>query len=442
MEGLQADGVQRWKMLTETGPGTPGGALMRRYWQPVMLVRDFPPGSPPTPVRLLSEDLVFFRDDAGRFGLLGLKCAHRCTDLSYGRVEAGGLRCVYHGWLYDVDGKCLEQPTEPERGRHNRIRQLAYPCIERGGAVWTYMGPGEPPVFPAYPALSVPEEYRYSIRWHSSCNYLQGNEGNIDPVHTSYLHRFELEHAKRGLETLHKNASSIFQTDAAPKLDVAETRFGLRIFAERRLPDPAKMLLRVTNFVMPNACAVGGAETSLGRGGSLMTFHVPIDDTHHWRYDFSFHSKKRLPKEDMDKSRDAERLAGDHPVRNAGNRYLQNRADMHWSYIGMGTDFTAHDIFATESQGGIHDHGKEHLVTSDKAIVRARRQLLDAMRDVAAGKDPVGVVRDPAENVFDDLLVLTEVVDSDADPAALCERFARMKIYELDPAVKTAEPAV
>jgi hypothetical protein len=144
----------------------------------------------------------------------------------------------------------------------------------------------------------------------------------------------------------------------------------------------------------------------------------------------------------MDRSRDAERLAGDHPIRNAGNRYLQNRADLHWSYIGMGTDFTAHDIFATESQGDIHDHAKEHLVTSDKAIVRARRQLLEAMRDVAAGKDPVGVLRDPAGNVFDDLLVLTEVVDSDAEPASLCEQFMRMKIYELDPAVRTAEAAV
>ncbi len=432
----------RYHVLTQTARGTPAGQLLRRYWHPVMLTRDFPVGSPPQSVRIMSEDLVLFRDESGRIGLLGLKCSHRGTDLSYGRLENGGLRCIYHGWLYDVNGRCLEQPAEPERGRHNTIRHLSYPCVERGDAVWTYMGPGEPPLFPNYPALAAPTAYRYAIRWHSNCNYLQGNEGNIDPVHTSYLHRFELEQAQGGLESMHRNATAIFQTDSAPRVSVVETRFGLRILTERRMPGGGKILLRATNFVVPNTCAVGGPETLLGRGGTLMTFHVPIDDTAHWRYDFVFHSKKALPKEEMDKGHFAEKSHGDYPIRNAQNRYLQNRDDMRWSNLGMGTDFTAHDIFATEAQGRIHDHAREHLVTSDKAIVRARRQILDAIRDVEAGKDPVGVVRDPARNVFDDLLVLTEVVDEGADIEKICAEFERMKIYELNPEMaKIAESA-
>src|SRR5262245_30201085 len=109
---------QENELLTRTGPGTPGGALLRRFWQPIMLLRDFPRGGPPLPVRVMSEDLVLFRDDQGRPGLLGLKCPHRCADLSYGRLEDGGLRCIYHGWLFDIHGNCLEQPGEPGGGQH------------------------------------------------------------------------------------------------------------------------------------------------------------------------------------------------------------------------------------------------------------------------------------------------------------------------------------
>src|SRR5919198_864899 len=139
------------ELLTQTGPGTPGGELMRRYWQPVAMQADVPPGCPPMPVRLLGEDLVLFRDEAGRPGLLGLHCAHRGADLSYGRLEDGGLRCLYHGWLYDIRGTCLEQPGEPAGSTfHERIRQRAYPCHEIAGVVFAYLGPTPVPLFPNY----------------------------------------------------------------------------------------------------------------------------------------------------------------------------------------------------------------------------------------------------------------------------------------------------
>src|SRR5207302_2251786 len=127
------------ELLTRTGPGTPCGEMMRRYWQPAALSAELPPGGPPLPVQVLGEELVLFRDERGRVGLLGLHCAHRGADLSYGRLEDGGLRCLYHGWLYDVAGRCLEQPGEPAGSTFcERVRQPAYPTEERGGVIFAY----------------------------------------------------------------------------------------------------------------------------------------------------------------------------------------------------------------------------------------------------------------------------------------------------------------
>src|SRR3990170_6189494 len=178
-------------LLTQTGSGTACGDLMRRYWQPIALSEELPPGGAPLRVTVLGEELVLFRDDRGRPGLLGLHCSHRGTDLSYGRVENGGLRCIYHGWLYDVCGRVIEQPGEPGGGANrDQIRHRAHPCRESGGVILTYMGPGEPPLLPDYEFLAVPEEQRTVTKILYSCNYLQGNEGNIDPVHLSFLHQF------------------------------------------------------------------------------------------------------------------------------------------------------------------------------------------------------------------------------------------------------------
>ena len=151
-------------LLTRVDPGTPAGALLRRYWQPVALSQELPEGGAPVPVRLLGEDLVLFRDDQERLGLLGLHCAHRGADLSYGRLEDGGLRCIYHGWLYNIHGRCLEQPGEPGGGEHrDQIRQPAYPCEERGGVIFAYLGPGEPPLLPG---LDIGQSVQVET-WHA-----------------------------------------------------------------------------------------------------------------------------------------------------------------------------------------------------------------------------------------------------------------------------------
>ena len=139
--------------------------MLRQYWQPVALSEELPPDGSPLPVRVLSEDLVLFRDDEGQLGLIGLHCSHRRADLSYGRVENGGLRCLYHGWLYDRHGNCLEQPCEPEGKKFcQKVRHPAYPCQERAGIIFAYMGPGEPPLFPPMSPLSPRQATCWSQR--------------------------------------------------------------------------------------------------------------------------------------------------------------------------------------------------------------------------------------------------------------------------------------
>ena len=163
-------------LLTQVGSGTPGGALMRRYWQPVALSSEIPPGGAPLPVRLLGEDLVLFRDEFGRPGLLGIHCSHRAADLSYARIEDGGLRCLYHGWLYDINGDYLEQPGEPEGSTFKeKVRHLAYPALERGELVFAYLGAGEPPALPPYEAFEAPSEQRSVYKVFQDCSYLQGS---------------------------------------------------------------------------------------------------------------------------------------------------------------------------------------------------------------------------------------------------------------------------
>ncbi|MGQ3076128.1 MAG: Rieske 2Fe-2S domain-containing protein, partial [Ferrovibrionaceae bacterium] len=185
-------GADRHQYLTQTNAGTPAGELLRRYWQPVALVASLPAGAPPQPIRILGEDLVLFRDDQDRVGLIDRKCAHRCTDLALGRIEDGGIRCPYHGWLFDVAGRCLDQPAEASATARHRIQMKSYPLHQAAGAFWAYMGPGEPPLFPNYPALQGGAAHCYTTRWLGECNWLQASEGNIDPVHTSYLHQLEL----------------------------------------------------------------------------------------------------------------------------------------------------------------------------------------------------------------------------------------------------------
>ena len=220
------------QLLTETAPNTPGGDFFRRYWQPVALSEELESGAP-LAVELLGEKLVLFRDDEGGLGLLGRHCSHRGADLSLGRIEDGGLRCLYHGWLYDVSGRCLEQPAEPAgSGFKEKVRHNAYPCQEAAGIVFAYLGPGEAPPLPMYEPLTVPENQRYAYKVLHECNWLQAHEGEIDPTHLSFLHRRVQQpswrqRAIKGSPGV--QANTFFARDAAPIMEVETTSFGVRI---------------------------------------------------------------------------------------------------------------------------------------------------------------------------------------------------------------------
>ena len=211
-------------LVAQTGPGSPGGRLLRSYWQPVVGADEIPVGGAPLPVKIMGEELVLFRDDQDRLGLIGLHCPHRGTDLSYGRVENGGLRCLYHGWLFDIEGKCLDQPAEPEDKKFcHKVRHTSYPVQERGGVIWTYMGQGDAPLIPDYQFLTGPEENRLVCRVILQCNWLQGLESSTDPAHTTYLHRLP-----PGYASILSGGNDVraLRGIARPEIDIAYTRSG------------------------------------------------------------------------------------------------------------------------------------------------------------------------------------------------------------------------
>lgn len=404
-------------LITETGPGTPGGDFMRRYWHPVALLEELPADGP-LRVKIMSEDLVLFRDDAGQLGLLGLHCAHRRADLSYGRVENGGLRCLYHGWLYDRHGRCLEQPCEPAEKRFcEKVRQIAYPCEEHAGIVFAYMGPGEPPLFPAYEPFLAPPGHVLVTKIFHECNYFQANEGNLDPSHVSYLHRQGNvpQNLKRPVEGADgKLPLALYEADRAPHIDAEETHYGVRIFSTRSI-EADRTFFRVTNFILPNKATIPGP---MSGDGYNLYWHVPVDDTHHWRYDIVFRRSAPMEQKDIERNNEIlEELTADYrPKRNKANRYLQDREAMKtWSFSGMGRIFNVQDTAIVEGSGPIVDRTREFLGPSDRAIILARRQVLKAIREVQAGGEAPHVIRSAKENRFPDLTVISEVVADAGD---------------------------
>ena len=411
----------RNELVTRTGPGTPCGELFRRYWQPAALSEEMPKGGAPKPVRLLGEDLVLFRTRRGEPGLMGLHCPHRGTDLSYGRIEEDGLRCLYHGWLLGRDGRCLEQPGEPPNSRFkDRIRHTAYPCREAGGLILAYMGPGEAPPLPDFPIFAAPAGHVWASKMIQECNYLQGNEGNVDPQHLSVLHRMaspDLAPDERS-----KEVDMLIGADPAPEIAFEETPFGLRVYASRALGDGRKYV-RVTNFIMPNCSAFDGGPLHDPRRvrpkpnvGYWMHWHVPIDDEHHWKYIVAYCYDDPIDPAYQLGMIHGERDGAYDSIRTKKNRYLQDRAEMErLTWLGMGHNFQIHDRFAIESQSPIVDRTKEHLGASDRAVTAMRKLLLAAIEDLREGRDPRMAAGDGAARALRDLVVVSETVPAAMD---------------------------
>lgn len=408
------------ELLTRTGPGTPGGDMMRAYWQPAALSRELN-GDDPLPVTILGEELVMFRDEAGKPQLIDRRCPHRMVDLAYGRVEDGGLRCIYHGWLMDGRGRCIHQPGEPPGSSFkDKVRTAAYPCHEAGGLILTYMGGGEPPELPGFHFVSAAAAQTFTMKVHQECNYLQASEGNIDPQHLSYLHRF-FPAGKDQIRNTAGGLNEIFASDPKPDIQVVETPYGLRITTARENA-PGRRWVRISNFIMPNTCAIHGSPLTNPKTdpisencGYQMNWHVPIDDENHWKFvvahrfdgavDFDFM---------MTNFRD---VTADYflPL-NRENRFKQNRADMKSaSFAGLGPSFFIHDKCATEAQGVIMDRSREHLGYTDRAVILMRKQLLDAVAAKAAGRDPLMVHRRSKPDPLAELATLSIEVPADAD---------------------------
>ncbi len=391
------------ELITRSGPGTPLGNLMRRYWVPALLSEEIPqPDGPPVKVRILGEDLVAFRDSQGRIGLLDERCSHRGTSLFYGRNEQCGLRCIYHGWKYDVEGNVLDTPAEPAVSTfHERLRHPAYPTHEVNGIVFAYLGPRDKmPIFASYEWAAVDGKQTYVTKCLQDCNYLQGLEGECDSSHLSFLHR-----------TFEMNGDQVlYQSDSAPSYETEETDFGVRLIALRDAA-PGKTYVRVSSFLMPVTVAVPVGMPDLnGRlDGYEVHSYTPADDTHSWRFDFGFRRSRAVTERDAHRRKIID--SSYRRIPNASNHYLQDREKQRTvNFTGM-EDFLAHDSCATESMGPLYDRSREHLGGSDKAVIAVRRYLLDAIKGLQAGSEPPQMVTDPRRNDFGHADCIRQVID-------------------------------
>ncbi|HEY2530628.1 MAG TPA: aromatic ring-hydroxylating dioxygenase subunit alpha [Xanthobacteraceae bacterium] len=378
--------------ITRVGPRNGAGTLLRRYWQPAALVDELACGRPLKPVRLLGEDLVVFRDQRDRYGLLGRGCPHRGTDLAYGRLEDGGLRCAFHGWLFDVHGQCLQTPAEPEDSKMcNNIRQKAYPVVERNGILFAYMGPRTPPEFPHFDCFVAPNSHTFAFKGMIDCNWLQSLEVGIDPAHTSFLHRFfHDEDPKDGYGKLFRDTSAdsempmtrIMREFPRPRIEIEQTDFGFRIFTLREIGGK-KTHVRVTNLMFPNAFVI-----AMSREMTITQWHVPIDDRRHYWYAIFTSFAEPVNKDEMRRQRLALYQLPDYvPRKNKSNNYgYDPNEQAAETYTGMGADINVHDQWACESMGEIADRTQEHLGQSDKAIAAYRRLLRGAIDAVEKGE--------------------------------------------------------
>lgn len=380
--------------ITRVGPGAPAGEVLRRYWMPAALSEELQSGRPVAPVTLLGERLVLFRADDGRLSLMDRHCAHRGADLCFGRLEKGGLRCPFHGWHFDASGQCTEQPAEPAGSTmHENIRLTAYPVEERNGVVWAYMGPGDPPPFPALDCFVAPESHVFAFKGLWECNWLQAMEVGIDPAHASFLHRFLEDEDPRdsyGKQFRDRAAADVdtpmtqlLREYPNPELRVEETEYGLRIVALRHMGD-GRSHVRVTNQVFPCAITI-----PISNEMTITQWHVPVDDAScYWVSMFTSFAGP-VDKVTMREQRLREHTLPDYaPKRNRRNNYgFDPEEQERLTYTGMGADINVHDQWAVESMGAIQDRTKEHLATSDVAIARYRRMLRSVIRKLQKGED-------------------------------------------------------
>lgn len=359
--------------LAQVGRGTPYGEVLRRYWHPVAKVEDAT--TRPIQVKILGEELILFRTRKGKVGLLHPRCIHRGASLFYGGVEDEGIRCCYHGWVFDPQGHCLEQPCEPELGLHrDRVRQPWYPVEERYGLLWAYLGdPTKKPLLPRYDTFENLADGEQLITDDSGVggggpalldfNWLQHWENVLDPFHVPILHaRF---------------SGNQFTPEMAliPEVTYEYTERGVRSIQMRELGD-GRSLRRVTEVMFPNMRVVASPKLSSGQT-NMIGWVVPQDDT-----SFVIFTIARDTDPDF-----LRKLRSTHD----GKAWASLTDEEHQRMPG--------DYEAQKSQGSISLHGEDHLTTTDQGVAMLRRMMAKQIRAVAQGKTPPGVIYDEADLV-------------------------------------------
>jgi phenylpropionate dioxygenase-like ring-hydroxylating dioxygenase large terminal subunit len=399
--------------ITRIGPNTPCGNLMRQYWQPVALVDEFNPHLDPNmgtrPVkalRVLGQDLVLFKNAQGEFGLLDRDCPHRGADLAFGRNEGDGLRCPFHGWKFDITGQCIQTPGEPEGSKLcTRVKQRNYPLIERSGVLFAWFGADSAtaPPLPALDCLSAPNTHTFAFKGQWQCNWLQAFEVGIDPAHPSFLHRFFMDESLddsygkqfRGASAGDINGqrwpmTKVMREFDKPSIAVASQPYGMRLTALRAMTDELTHV-RVTHSIFPHTFVIPLSETI-----TITQIHVPVDDTRTYWYAIFTSFDGPVDKEAMRNQRlQAVDLPDYIPKSGRHNNWgFDAEEQRSRTYLGMGEDdINVHDQWACESMGPIQDRTREHLGTTDVAIMSNRRTLIKAIDDVENGKPAPGVAQ-------------------------------------------------
>ncbi|HVB06368.1 MAG TPA: Rieske 2Fe-2S domain-containing protein [Acidimicrobiales bacterium] len=407
--------VNDTELLNQTGPGTELGELLRRFWVPALPADELPLGwSAPVRVQLMGERLVCFRDMEGRIAFLQELCAHRRASLFFGRNEGEsspdgqvGLRCAYHGWKYDVDGRCIDMPNEPAASRFKEHVQLtSYPGVERGGIIWAYMGPAE--LMPALPELEwaiVPSEQRFVSRRLENTCFTQAMEGGIDSSHVSFLHADIGYWSGSGPLT----QSRLLNADTAPRFFIEPTEYGLLIGARRNAPDGG-YYWRITQWLMPWYTFIPRD----GDGAIGAHAWVPIDDTHCMAWSITYHPERALNAREREFCTNglgihAICLPGTNiPIQNEHNDYLiDRRLQAHMISISGISGVGTQDSAMQESMGPEFDPSRERLGSSDAAIVASRSRLVAEAHAVRDGGTPSGL-EPVAQRVRSTTAILTE----------------------------------
>lgn len=373
---------ERNKLLCETGPGTPMGDLLRRYWHPIAGAAEFDELTI-KPVRVMGEDLTLYKDRDGNYGLVDRHCPHRRADMSYGFVEDTGLRCNYHGWLFDHTGRCLHQPfeetTHPEGRFKDKVRIKSYPVEEKAGLLWAYMGPDPAPLLPDWERFYA-RGYKQIAISYVPCNWFQGQENSIDPVHFEWLHD-NWGHELRG--------DTGYRAPKHKRLGFDEFDYGY-VYRRVREGDSEDGELWTTGRVClwPNCLYTGHFE-----------WRVPIDDENMLSVGWFI-----------------DELPGDAP-------YEQERIPTWYAPVvdeKTGRWIDSHimnqDYIAWVGQDPIADRTKEHLGESDRGVIMIRKRLLDDLKVIEAGGDPKGIIRDPEVNDRVHLPIIARQPAADGPP--------------------------